>query len=138
MHRKALKLIIGIAWLYRAMGAAQAEIWRGCVEVANNTGIDVTATVEGYPGNWPVSSKPSSPSVNLDVLHINGQPVVMQADSHGRPPIHFQPSQVGMIWNFFTNNPGSSPVAAEPGCTAEWRIVVIKSPCDSVIDNLCQ
>jgi hypothetical protein len=112
---------------------AMADLWKGCVEVSNTSGIDVTATVEGYPGwSW------KGPAFDSDIktLVINGsQPIVMQADSHDRPPIHFQPSNIGMLWNFFTR---TDPGLDAMGCGDRWRIVVVRSPCNSVVDNICQ
>lgn len=116
--------------LFRATGFAYAETWTGCVGVANTSGTNVTVTVDSYPEwSWQILAS----DTGIKYLRTNDQTVIMTADRKDRPPIHVQPSNVGIAWNFFIgeHDPQNS-------CTNAWRIVIIQSPCSAVVDNICQ
>ena len=124
---KRFALAFAALWL---VGVAHAETWTGCVGVVNTSGTDVTVTVASYPGySWPVAAADK----DIKYLEAGGQTVIMTAEHGTRPPIHVQPSNIGILWNFFIgeHDPRNS-------CTDAWRIVVAKSPCNVVVDNVCQ
>ena len=115
--------------LLGTVGLAQGQTSSGCVQVTNTTDISVTATVEGYSGySWSVA-----PNMEIKFLVAGGQAVTIPAYANNRPPIHFDPGQIGMMWNYFT---GADP--NDLGCRDFWRIVVIRSPCSPVVDNVCR
>src|SRR5689334_4222397 len=96
---------------------AQAETWSGCVRVANTSNRSVTVTLDAYPNQiWDI---PASDQGLKFLRTSDDQVVIMTADHSARPPIHVQPSNIPILWNFFTGE--HDPAGT---CANSWRVVV--------------
>jgi hypothetical protein len=108
---------------------AHAETWSGCVRVANTSNSSVTVTVDGYSDQiWNI---PAADQGLKFLRTSDGRVVTMTADHSARPPIHIRPSNIPILWNFFTGE--QDP---EGTCANSWRIVVSFPICNAV-DNVC-